>query len=225
MRVVVVNAKGGQALGLALARWLRRRKPLGRPLVALISECDGPNGANDRIANALTARMRHARLYRGSKDHGAREVAVMILGRAIKVHTWESIQLTEGSGWSGGGQDRWATVVRATYRRHKIAPVALHASTTQPATIQPKLQEILDGLRADGYKPILGGDLNEWAGPKSVFRPWARRNHLAAFSTRVMWALIDPAFHAVSKALPLRSDISDHPTALSVRVRVPRGKR
>jgi hypothetical protein len=108
MRVVVVNAKGGQALGPPLASWLRRRKPLHAPFVALISECDGPNGASDRIATSLTARMPRAQLYRGTKDHGAREVAVLTYGRALKVHEWQSVQLTQGHGWEGGKQDRWA---------------------------------------------------------------------------------------------------------------------
>jgi hypothetical protein len=132
VRVIVVNAKGGQAEGPPLARWLRRRKPLSQPLVALISECDGPKGDHGRIADALTAAMPKAQLYRGTKDHGAREVAVLVLGASVKVHAWDSVQLTQGHGWSGGGQDRWAMVVRATFRGSQ-GRVRLHSRLDDPA--------------------------------------------------------------------------------------------
>jgi hypothetical protein len=223
--VVAVNAKGGQAEGGPLARWVRRVKSIFRPLVVLISEADGPNGPQqNRIAEALTARMPRAELYRGTKDHGAREVAVLVLGRRLHVHGWESTQLTQGHGWTGGGQDRWAMVVRATFKGRKVAFVSTHASTTQPDTIAPELAKIVATLRGQGYVVAgLGGDLNQADGRRSSWRKFAHRAGFTAHATRVMWVMVDHALEVAStKVLPLSAAISDHPAALRVRVRVPR---
>lgn len=219
MRLIVVNAKGGQATGIPLAAWLHGLKPRWSPLVACISEADGPKAHQDKIRTALAARIPKATYHQGSETHGAREVAVLVWGR-IKVVGWKSYQLTEGSGWSGAGQDRWATVVRTRYRRRRIAFVSTHASTDDPPDIQPELRRIVNGLRAGGYRVVVGGDLNEVDHPGSSWRKWAGRFKLDPYSTRVMWALVGNRLHVGAvEALHVTPDISDHPTALSVRVR------
>lgn len=219
-RVVVVNAKGGQAQGPPLAKRLRRLKPKVTPLVALISEADGPKGHQDRIRLALKKAMPRAEFYQGSATHGAREVAVLVYGRG-KTLGFDSVKLSPGHGWAGDEQDRWAAVVRRVYRGHKLAFVSLHAPTDTPAAIQPKLTELVRDLHSRGYAVVLGGDLNRVDGPDSVWRRFAHSHGLTAHASRVMWAMADTrAKMRRSRALPLTRNISDHPTALSVSLRV-----
>lgn len=219
MRVVVVNAKGGQADGTALAWWLHRLKPRWKPLVALISEIDAPEAVQDRVVVALRSRLRRARLYQGSETHGAREVAVLIWGR-VKVLSAKSYQLTDGHGWDGAEQDRWATVVRCKYRRRRVAFISTHASTTEPESIQPALHRIVTGLRAGGYAIVLGGDLNQRYSRSSTWLKWASAHRFMSATTLVMWALTKGVTRHDVAALPLTDAISDHDTALSVTVKV-----
>lgn len=223
VRVIVVNAKGGQAAGPPLARWLRHRKPRHAPLVALVSEIDGPADSRaNRIVDAITRETPKARIYRGDTDHGAREVAVIIYGRRLHVEGHETHRLNPGHGWNGATQDRWATVVRCLLDgRHKVAFVSTHAPTKRQGRVFPPLAQIVDQLHVDGYQVVVGGDMNVTDGRLSRVRRWATSLNLVAYASRVMWVLgTDGLELGNPRALPLRADISDHPTAVSARIRL-----
>lgn len=225
MRVVVVNAKGGQALGPPLARWLKHRKPRRTPLVALVSEADGPNHASDRIVDAVSVGVPKTRIFHGTQDHGAREVAVMTRGGRYRVTAHETRQLTKGHGWNGATQDRWATIVSGVLdRKHLVAFVSVHAPTRRQSRILKPLAAILEELTADGYQVVIGGDMNRTDGPLSPVRRWAKKHGLNAYATHVMWVFTTPGLDVThAKAMPLDAAISDHPTAISIRI-TPKGK-
>jgi len=240
VRVIVVNAEGSKQNGVALAALLAENKARFRPLVALICEADGPNGAHDRLQhgleNAVDAKGKPLgiEVFRNAagKTHGEREVAVAVMRRRKGSGTFTTEQLTpntnaDHSQWEGDGQDRWVGIFTDTFWGKSYAFYSLHAPTgmwkggTPVDNVQSrnwrkigraKLNVLL--RQSASAVQVVGGDLNEQDNShQGGTRAWGSRHGLTAVVSGLGWLLTNRALKS-SQEIPLARNVSDHKTAI-----------
>lgn len=248
MRNIAVNAEGGRQDGSGLATLLKAEKQPLSPIIATISELDGPNQdrhgkpAHDRVVNTLKDKgfdVYWAGL--NGTTHGQREVGFAVLG-AIKNPVFKVVQVTPNSNadhsqWEGDGMDRHVATLTFERFGKKYGFMSVHAPTntrtrlgewtdTQQARDWKKgraevIEPILARWKATGRIIEIGGDLNDEAdapGPSGT-AAWLGRHGLHTYARSGVGVIASDAKPLGQKAIDLTGKhVSDHRTAVELDV-------